>query len=501
MGADASAGVLRTLVLTTDADAAVGTAACVAAEMGAGGALLAALTTASRAQRVLTHSTPVGAAIPVTAAAALLARAALPMADIAMVVIQMPTEGDTASLEALDTVLAEVPKGARRVLVAAGESAALDALAERHLFKARRVREDTLEEVVSTATIRALTTGRAARWETLRRLMDELDPASTVVVAADAAEEGEARHWLAALGYPTDGAVRVSRDAVPEGVTLVVFPSIPAAPALTTALAATPANLVVLCGPGEVAGLRSLAAHINVRPWNLDGPLAQAESKEAVTRAKLRSLLASGTLARELKTLAPLFDEFDASEIAAAALALATEAERAAAKVYIPAASAAAPTARPAAPAPRNFDRADRDRGPRPDRGVRGDRPPRTFDRADRGERSDRGERPAPRSFDRGDRGDRPAPRGADRGERGERPAPRSFDRGERGGSDRPAPRSFDRGDRPAPRSFDRGDRPAPRSFDRGDRPAPSRGPRDDRPRDDRGPSRGFKGPPRKTRG
>ncbi len=450
-GADAAAGTLRTLVLTVDADAAVGTANCVAAELGAGGALLAALTTPSRAQRVLTHSTPIGAAIPVVAAAALLARAALPMADVAMVVIQMPAEGDTAALEALDTVLAEVPKGARRVLLAAAESTAVDALVERHLFKARKMREDTLEHVVSTATIRALTTGRSARWETLRRLMDELDPASTVVVAADAAEEGEARHWLAALGYPSDGAVRVTRGAIPEGVTLVVFPSIPTAPALTTAWAATPAHLVVLCGPGEVAGLRGLASHINVRPWNLDGPLAQAESKDAVTRAKLRSLLASGTLSRELKTLAPLFDEFDASEIAAAALALATDAERAAAKVYIPAASAAAE--RPAAPPARSGERSDR--GPRPDRGVRGDRPPRSSDRGERGERSDRGERPASKSYDRGDR---PASKSFDRGER---PAPRSFDRGER--SERPASKSFDRGERPAPRSFDRSDRPAPR--------------------------------------
>jgi hypothetical protein len=188
-GGDPAAGAVRTLILTSDADTAVGVASCIAQEAGHGPSLLAALTTAARAERVLTHGRPLGIAIPATAAAALLTRAALPLGDVSMVVIQMPIEGDTATLEALDTVLAEIPKGARRVLVAPSDTPHVEALAERHLFKARRVREDTLDGVATSVTIRALTTGRAARWETLRRLMDELDPASTVVVAADAAEE------------------------------------------------------------------------------------------------------------------------------------------------------------------------------------------------------------------------------------------------------------------------------------------------------------------------
>jgi len=106
-------------------------------------------------------------------------------------------------------------------------------------------------------------------------------------------------------------------------------------------------------------------------------------------------------------------------------------------------------------PTPPARDYGDRDRGPRPDRGDRGDRGP----RRDFGDR-DRGPRP-----DRGDRGPR-------RDDRGPRP------------DDRPR---VDRGPRPDDRPAE-GVGPGPDVATEG---RPDRGPRrDDRPRDDRGPRR-----------
>jgi len=113
-------------------------------------------------------------------------------------------------------------------------------------------------------------------------------------------------------------------------------------------------------------------------------------------------------------------------------------------------------------PTPPARDYGDRDRGPRPDRGDRGDRGP----RRDFGDR-DRGPRP-----DRGDRG----PRRDDRG-------PRPDDRGPRP-DDRPR---MDRAPRPEDRPVE-GVGPGPDVATDG---RPDRGPRrDDRPRDDRGPRR-----------
>jgi len=106
-------------------------------------------------------------------------------------------------------------------------------------------------------------------------------------------------------------------------------------------------------------------------------------------------------------------------------------------------------------PTPPARDYGDRDRGPRPDRGDRGDRGP----RRDFGDR-DRGPRP-----DRGDRGPR-------RDDRGPRP------------DDRPR---MDRAPRPDDRPIE-GVGPGPDVATEG---RPDRGPRrDDRPRDDRGPRR-----------
>jgi len=106
-------------------------------------------------------------------------------------------------------------------------------------------------------------------------------------------------------------------------------------------------------------------------------------------------------------------------------------------------------------PTPPARDYGDRDRGPRPDRGDRGERGP----RRDFGDR-DRGPRP-----DRGDRGPR-------RDDRGPRP------------DDRPR---MDRAPRPDDRPIE-GVGPGPDVATEG---RPDRGPRrDDRPRDDRGPRR-----------
>ncbi len=510
VGAAADATALRTLVLTVDADTAVSVAECIGRDP-AQGSRFAAITSAARGARLLGVRVPPGVAMPATAAAALLGRAALALGEVSLVVVQMPLDADTASIEAIDAVLAELPKGARRLLLTPGESPAVEALIDRHFHKARRVREDVLDDAGSefVVIVRALTTGRAARWVTLRRLLDELDPPSAVVLVGDDTEAAAATAALAALGYHDAAIVAVSRESTPASVGMVLFPSLPSAKALADAIAAQPTHLVVLCAPGELPSLRALAGNAPVKPWNLDGPLAQAESRDAVTRAKLRGLLVSGTLERELRTLAPLFDEYDASEIAAAALVLATEAERAATRVYIPAAraeggTAAAPSARAASNEhPARSERtsgfgAPRDRGDRPPRFDGGERPRRNDGPGAPGGRFDRGDRPAG-GAGRFDRGDRPTG-GAGRFDRGDRPAGGAgrFDRGDRpaGGAgrferdDRPAGGAgrFDRGDRPAGGAgrFERGDRPAGGAgrFDRGDRPAGGAGrfERGDRP-------------------
>ena len=86
-------------------------------------------------------------------------------------------------------------------------------------------------------------------------------------------------------------------------------------------------QLVVLAQPGEVPWLRELAGG-RLAPMNLHGPERRARDREEAVRDELRAMLARGVPARETISLEPLLEEFDAVELAAAALSL-LERERA----------------------------------------------------------------------------------------------------------------------------------------------------------------------------
>jgi hypothetical protein len=362
-------------VLTDDAETAMSTALAAAGNAGSGGAPLVALTSPNRAARVLAAAVPHTAAVPTNVAAALIGRSALPTKQLRHVIIAMPgAEADRSSLDALDAVMSEIPKDATRTLVASRETPAVEAVVARHLFKARRTREAASGSLVrQNFAIRVIGTSVGARLSALRRVLDEADPPS-VVVLADAALRDDIVHTVAAMGYTIGANMHVVSERVPNGASLVVVVGLPTTDTLRQAVEAGPGTLVVMCTPREIDGLRAIAGGMAVVPWLLDGPRAQAESAEAATRARLREILTSGSHARELLALAPLLDEYDGSEIAAAALALATEAQRkSAAREPPPVEASTRREDRPARPPGRGAPAAGFDsRKPRKPGGFRG---------------------------------------------------------------------------------------------------------------------------------
>jgi ATP-dependent RNA helicase DeaD len=265
-------------------------------------------------------------------------------------------------------------------------------------------------------------------------------------------------------------------------------------------------RIVVFASAREAGHLRGLLAGGKARPLQLGGTAKKAKEREERLRAELRTQLEAGVAARELLALEPLAAEFDALEIAAAALRLMERARQSKAvpgpattasgaerthvafkRVFMTIGSMDGATTGDVVGAVLNeagltkqqvgkvemrdqhtlvevpADQVERVSAALDGKSIRGRRIAARPD-MERAERESRGDVP-PRGADR-PRGDRPPPRGG-----GDRP--RSFDRG-----DRPAPRggggfSRDRGAGPA-RGFDR-DRP-PRSFDRGERPGPRSG-------------------------
>jgi ATP-dependent RNA helicase DeaD len=133
----------------------------------------------------------------------------------------------------------------------------------------------------------------------------------------------QVRHTLRTLGYRyNDDAIHVTEGEVKGATHAVIFYQPPVTTAeLQRAAQAKPVEVVVLAQPAEVAPLRELAGG-RLIPIILHGPERRAQDREDFVRQELRTVLMRGVPPREIISLEPLLEEFDALEIAAAALQL-----------------------------------------------------------------------------------------------------------------------------------------------------------------------------------
>src|SRR5690348_5556068 len=227
----------------------------------------------------------------------------------------------------LETLMAEVPKEAARVVVANEVTPAVEALIERYARRARRVAP--AENAGDGGTpIEYVTVSAASRLPALRRVLDDVDPVRGIVYVRGDDSEGDVRDLLRALGYrdtasPEEPGVRVARAAGAGESELVVLYDIPASrEELREAVGAQPQRVLALAQPRLLASLRVLAGSAPVTPFTLSDAGLRARSREELVRGELRDTLASGAFARELLTLEPLLDNYDGIEIAAATLRL-----------------------------------------------------------------------------------------------------------------------------------------------------------------------------------
>jgi len=449
------------------------------------------VTDALRAARVLkTCGAPIVIATPADAER-LLAASALPLDDVQVVALVSADEFDADQLAG---VMASMPKDARRVLIAAEATPAVETLLERYFHKAHRLADDATSETTPAAVQFLLVRGSNAA-ASVPAVLDDLDPPSAVVVTTD---EAGVLGALGAHGYPEDSSlVQVSDGAAEENVALVIFAGLPSAAAFEAAMSAQPGRAVALIAPRQLAMLKRLAGSAGVTPFTTRRATSKARARDERLRGELKAALASSYPAREIIALEPLLGEYDGVELAGAALRL-LEAARAAA-VAAPAASAASPSisaerpSRPVRPErsdrPKSSDRPSRARDdfplkdprerPKPryeDRTVRRDAPPaRRSASAGTGDREERAPRRNVADKPRGGFGDKPRGGFGDkpRGSFGDKPRGSFGDRPRSGSSDKPRGSYGDK-----PRG---GFGVKPRTFS--DKPR-STGPR--RPRDDR---------------
>ena len=365
------------LVITPDADTAVAIADAARALDSRTGTPVVAITAASRGTRLLSsRALPAIAATPGTLVA-LLRNSAAKLETVRSVIIAWADElYDAREGEALEVVLAEIPKDASRIVVADRVSPEVDALVERHLRRASRPGASEPDAEPASLPIRYVTTTESTRTSVFRRLLDDLDPPSVIVIASDSAALEEARDAVGSFGFEGDASIRVEGEPIEEQAALVVFYDLPLAASHVAKVAATtPAQVVALVTPRQVPALRRLTSG-PVEPLDISRAAVKARARDERLRAALRTELSAGFPARELMALEPLLAEFDGIEIAAAALRL-MERERADARARPaePERTAAAPQREARSEEPRSAEARGADT-----RGER--RPTRSSDRA-----------------------------------------------------------------------------------------------------------------------
>lgn len=359
---DPDAPGTQLLVLTADPDTAMAVAKAATRAPCATPVRVLPVTGVRRAARLLRTRPAVAVAGTPADVLELIRASALKLDSVRVLVLAwVDAILDSAAAEALEAVIAEVPRDSIRVVSTSRLSPDVEAIVERYARRPRRVGSGA-DETVPPTDIRVVTVSHATRPAALRRLLDDLDPDVAAIFARS--EEGAHRvtELIRDLGYTEEGtAVHVTRGEPVAGATLLVLYELPIAAAELRTLVGNEASsppVVALAQPRQLGALRTLAAGGDVSALTLSGPAALARQQVEGARDEIRHVLRDGAPAREVLTLEPLLADFDAIEVAAALLRL-LEQERERPEpvrepsAWEPTSTQAAPSARAAAPSAR----------------------------------------------------------------------------------------------------------------------------------------------------
>jgi ATP-dependent RNA helicase DeaD len=315
---DESSQDIQVLVITPDADVAAAVSASAVKLLEGRNVQTLAATSPARAARLARIKPPhLIAASPATLVE-LMCIAAIKLDTVRSICLAWADEiiaRDGSA--ALETVMAEVPKDAARVIVAADVSAEVEALVERYARRARRIPPSTAEG--KPTAIEYVTVSSHARLNALRRVLDALDPKSATVFVRDRDRIADVNDLLRSIG--SDANVRVAMAAAPGDDAVILF-DLPASREELNEAAGAAGRAVALVQPRQLTSLRALAAGGAIKPYTLPESGKTARDFDARIRSELRLILDEGRFGRALLAVEPLLDDFDGSEIAAAALVL-----------------------------------------------------------------------------------------------------------------------------------------------------------------------------------
>jgi len=262
--------------------------------------------------------------------AVLIARGTLKGERVGAIMLAGPERWPDA--EWLVSLMADIPQERQRIVVASAPERAAD-LVDRYARKALVLGAPADVPAKPLGPVRTVTVAWNRRIGALGELLELLDPGSVVVWTADRSRHGAIRAVL-----PRDGSVQVMTGDAPRAEIVIAFDP-PDAPRLGQLLQA--GEVVLLVPPGTESYLARIASPR--RPLRLLGPLDAAADSAAQRRSAISREIEAGRLDQALLTLAPLFERYDATAVAAAVYDLWVGAGSSAAPAVIQVAAASTP--------------------------------------------------------------------------------------------------------------------------------------------------------------
>lgn len=278
----------------------------------------------------------------------LLEQSALKPDQLAAVLLAWPESWGGA--EALAVLMHDLDKDAQRIVCTALPERAADVI-ERYARKALTIGfpQPDAPPPSTVGPVRTVSVPWNRRASAVAEVSNLLDPARVSVWCLDAA--GVAAVRLALVGYDVDATVT---DGAVDTSDLVVAYDLPTPTQLRTLLASGP--VVLLVPPAAEEYVASITS--SRRILRLSGAVDAALDESARRRGTIAQVLEAGVPGAGLLALAPLFERYDPSAVAAAMYQLWSGAPGVSVPVAAPAqpaASSAAPEAAPTGATARMF--------------------------------------------------------------------------------------------------------------------------------------------------
>jgi DbpA RNA binding domain len=232
-------------------------------------------------------------------------RSALPLDRVAGVLLAWPEQWeDEASLAPL---MQDLSKDTQRLILTALPTRASD-LVERYARRALTVGA-TEPETEPVGPVRAVTVPWADRSRAITEVLEMLDPRSLVIWTADHSGHPGIRRVIP----ETEPEIHLTSDDAPKAELILAF-DLPSARRLRQLREA--GDVVLLVPPGAESYVATIAAPI--RPLRLSGLVDRVAAEASARRSAIVRTLETAPPERALLTLAPLFERYDPSAVAAA---------------------------------------------------------------------------------------------------------------------------------------------------------------------------------------